>query len=191
MVRPAELEFFDGRGLMSGPSDPTNDEAWQQGYAAGVAEATQQALANNTQLQDSVVQALQDMAFGYAEARALLVNDLRPLFEASCAHFFPTLADMALPAQIVSTLMELADERVQQPLKLHLPPDQVAAVNEALARANALPFEAVADPALGPNQAIIVSGARDVMIDFDGLTSLVRASFEAVTEPTEERQDHG
>jgi len=191
VVRPAELEFFDDRELLSRSSDPANSEAWQQGYAAGHAEATQQALANNTQLQDSVVQALQEMAFGFAEARALLVNDLRPLFEASCAQFFPVLADAALPAQIVSALMDLAEERVQQPLKLHLPPDQVTAVNAALTRATALPFEAVADPALGPNQAIIVGGAQDVMIDFDGLTSLVRSSFEAVTEPTQERQDHG
>lgn len=191
MGRPFTLETFDGQDSGVDQSEAAVAQAWQDGHAAGLSEAHNQGLADIMRGQDQLVQTLQDMAFGYAEARETLLRDLIPLFEASCSQFFPTAARAALVPQVVEVFGSLAEKRMKQPLRLAVPPDQLHSVTEALAAHPDLPFQAEADSTLGPHQVIIAGGAQDMMVDLDGLIGLVQSSFEAVTEIADERQEHG
>ena len=191
MPRPAQLEVFDTgpQLLQEAPLGPS--EEWQEGHAAGFEEARQLAAADSTELRAELVQTLSDMAFGYAEAKAELLRQLEPLFDALIAGFLPGLAAQSLVPLIGERLRAAAADALDQPLVLRVAPGQIVAVSDALAQEAQLPFTAQSDPALGPGQALISGATTGEMIDLDAVLTLTQETLAALRDTNQERVQHG
>ena len=174
MTKPAVLEEFDVSEYSASPVDGGVSEDWQHGHTAGFQEGQELAQNQRSHLSSQLVQRLQDMSFGYSEARAELLQQLGPLFEAISNAMSPNLGKELLTPRVCATLLEEADRCLDAPLIVAVSQSQIDAVSQALEDITALPFVAQADPTLSDGQAIISSGNHEVMIDLDGLLEDIR-----------------
>ena len=194
---------------LSGPArDPSPgpdalEEARLAGFEAGFRAGWDDATAALGEADDGARAAalakLQEMSFGFHEARSQLLGRLGPMLEALLARILPEIARETLGPAILEALTAPLHAAAAEPPALHLHPDGRRAVEAFLAGAGAPPLRLVADPALGAGEALLlpadpageaVAIEGEVMIE----TMLARlrdalASLHAPPEPT--RAAHG
>lgn len=169
---------------------------WLDGHAAGRAEAEAVAAAEQATLSAALVQRLEDMSFGYAEARATILADLRPLFETLSSTLLPALGDSLLAAHLAQALLDAAAADLSGPVSLRVSVAEVVAVSDLLSGVAAVPFTCRADPAL-PVGSAIVSGAngagqpRESNIDIINLTDGLRKILSAFAAEHSQETAHG
>ncbi len=160
---------------------------YDAGYAAGFAAAA----SAQDAIDAALVQSIEDLSFGFAEARQFVLQGLTPFFE--------TLADLILPASVDPTfrvrLIEQLQTAVQtdakQPCQLVLHPDQVASVQNLL-RQIAMTDVTVTGWADQPlHAALIRRGPVETAIDADAVLDGLKDILTAFFDMTEERSHHG
>lgn len=191
MPKPAQLEVFEtGQHTISQePAGPTED--WQNGHAAGFEEARVLAEADANALGAEIVQSLSDMSFGFAEARAAVLQQLEPLFDALISKFLPEFAAQSMVPMIRDRLMAIAADAIDRPLTLSVPPDQIVAVSDLLAEAPNLPFTARSDPTLGSGQALVSAADHEEMIDLGAVLAVAQETLSALADTPQERSQNG
>lgn len=131
---PMLLEAFDILPPLPEPEGPSPD--WLDGHAAGLAQGLAQgaaeAEARSDHLTGELAQSLQDMAFGYAEAREQVLASLKPLFAALADRLLPQAAAEALGPWIAQALSDAAQSDSAAPIVVELHPDRVEAVRACL-----------------------------------------------------------
>jgi flagellar motor switch protein FliN/FliY len=158
------LEAFDAPLAKRAPAGPP--PGWAEGHAVGLLEGRAlgeaEARARAGALTEELAQALADMAWTYAEARAEVLAGLQPLFAAVTERLLPTAAHAALGPWLAEAVADAAraDTAV---LTVAVHPSQAAAVAACLGIAG---VSVVADDALGPHAAR-VKGRDETLLDLD------------------------
>ncbi len=171
------------------PDGPSPD--WYAGHAAGRAEAAATAAAAQDALDTAFVQRLEDMAFGHAEARSLLMAELVPLFETLSSTLLPALADDVLAAHLVDALEAAARDDLGQKIVLRVSSRDVVAISDRLAAYDRLPFVCRSDPALPPGSVILSGGTFESCLDTARLTDGLGAILSAFIDDQPLEAAHG
>lgn len=191
---PLLLEAFDAVAPEAA-ADPTPgpSPAWLEGYAAGYAEGLAQgaaeAEARSTHLSGELARSLQDLTFGYAEARGQVLASLQPLFGLLIDALLPAMAAEALGPWIIEALLHAARTDSAAPFTIDLHPDRMAAVEACLPPG--LPARLRAEPGLGPNAARLSLGPQDSDLDLEACLAALRAALSALFDETSRKDRHG
>jgi phage tail protein X len=190
MSRSPVLERFDQ--LSDHPLGPMSASGeWRAGHAAGLAEAATAAAARQDLLRDNLVQAVADLKFNFAEARAHLLGALTPLFRTLAETVLPDIAQASLAPQVVDHLCRAAEADMNRPVHLCLSPEDIPVVETALARSHLPLLRVTADHGLAAGQACLMSGTAETVLDTPALCAAIRASLLALQDETDERTRHG
>lgn len=192
MSQTPVLESFDLPGNYADPTNaPIPSTDWIAGHAAGLTEG--QALVASTQmaLSAEIAQCFSDIGFGYAEARVQILNGLKPLFGAIINRLLPRLAEQGLATHIVAILHQTAEQDSGAAIELSVNPDQIDALAGLLPYAIGMPVVLIADPQVGPGQAILRSANVDTLLDIEAVLAGVQTALESIFETADERVKYG
>jgi flagellar assembly protein FliH len=179
---PTEPEPLDG---------PSAD--WLDGFAAGQAEGMAQgraeAEAQASHLSQELAKTLQDMAFGYAEARGQVLASLRPLFELLIDRMLPALAAETLGPWIAEALLDAARADSASPLVIELHPDRIESVQACLPPG--MPASLQGNATLGLNAARLTRPLRESDLDLDACLATLREALSSLLDDTAGIARHG
>ena len=185
MGRHTYLEVFD-LGTTS-ETDQTAEEGqgWQAGFEAGYELARQEICSEQSQLSEQILQSLRDQAFGYHEARAHILDTLRPLFGQLAEVFMPSLAAEMLVPLTVERLHRLAEESVDEPVLLRVPANLEATFMDIARNVPSIPLNVLADESIGDLQVILDSKGTETLLDLQTVLEEVRGILAVMTTPKE------
>jgi hypothetical protein len=155
-TRLANLEDFSAPHPAAMPANQGPGPEWHAGYAAGRADAATAAATAAAQSGAQLAQAMADIGFTFAEARALCLQSLQPLFETLIAQVLPGLAPTANVAGLA---------RLSGPVILQVPPSEVIAVRQALQGLGPAQLTVRADADLQPGQARLSCSTQETALD--------------------------
>lgn len=188
---PLLLEAFDAPPPPTEPAGPSPD--WLDGHALGLAEGLARgqaaAEAQAAHLSRDLARSLEDMAFGYAEAREQVLVSLRPLFGLLMNRLLPAAAAASLGPRIAELLLEAARADSAAPLVVEVHPDRLSAVRACLPPS--CPATLRPDPSLGSGGARITTPARESDLDLDACLASLRGALSALLDSTEGPVRHG
>lgn len=182
---PLRLETFgadDQPAVAAAVPEPTDEarlSAYDDGYSAGWDDALAARDDEVARCRDAVGQNLQTLGFAYHEARAHVLQSLRPLLEAMVAQLLPRLAAEALPPMVADVLMALAADCADRPVILRVHPHARSAIESFLTPQTSLPIDLVEDAALAPGQVVLQAGSAGARIDLDGAIAEIGAALAA------------
>jgi flagellar assembly protein FliH len=191
---PILLEAFDAPLAPppdAAPAGPSPD--WIEGHAVGfeegLAQGTAEAEARATHLSQELAQNLQDMTFGYAEAREQVLLSLRPLFRLLTQRLLPRMVADGLGAWITEALLDAARADTGQPLVVELHPDRIEAVRACLPPGH--PAVLRENPELGPGMARLLRADRESELDLDACLATLTDALSALHDDTALKVCHG
>lgn len=169
------LEAFDA----APPDETARNTAFQEGYEEGLRAGRIAAEAESGALHASLVQAINDIDFSYAEARAQLLISLQPLFATIVEKLLPHCVDAGFPSLVVDELNAFADSGIGGPMQIHVHPDQLEAVGQAT---EGLKTEVSVkpDPTLDLHAAWIQCGNAEAKLDLDRLLAQITQALEPI-----------
>ena len=191
-TRAPLLERFDASGDRNDPQiliPPSAD--WSDGHTIGFAEGKAHAAAQQSALSSEIAQTFADMGFGHAEARAQLLQGLKPLFGALINRILPGLAETAFGTHVVSVLLGAAEQDSGAPLELSVHPARIDGLCALLPHAVGLPVMLIADPGMARDQALLQSGRSETLLDVGAILAGAQAALGAMYETTDERVNYG
>lgn len=167
------LEPFDAAPVDDSGPNATYQEGYEDGLRAGLAAAQ----ADSTALHASLVQAISDVDFSYAEARAQLLTALQPLFATITEKLLPQCIGTGFPAHILDELNAAANSGASGPMRIHVHPDQQDAVRKT-AECLKTDISVGADPSLDLHAAWIQCGNAEAKLDLDRLLAQITQALE-------------
>ena len=176
------LESFDDD--TSGPRQIQSAE-YQKGLEDGVARAQLESTAQQAKALSDISASLADMAFGYAEARSELLNQIRPVIAQISEAVLPALAQETFSTHLIETLENAFARTTDQTAEISVAPDMVSVLSDA-----DLGFEPVPDPTLTLGQARLQGGGTHIMIDLPSLVSDLQKALLGL-DSTQRNQAHG
>lgn len=168
-------------------------QAFEEGYKAGWEDAAAAEAEGHARIGADFAKTLQELSFGYHEARAHILAALGPLLTAMVERVMPQIARAGFARTVVATAMDVADRAADRPLHLRVCPENRIALEEIIAEDPGLPLEIIADDTLGPGQALLSGATGESEIDIDGMLSAIRAALDdfLTTETQQEARRHG
>jgi flagellar biosynthesis/type III secretory pathway protein FliH len=192
MARIPVLECFDpSQDSAATERNRVPSPIWEEGHAQGLADGRALAEAEQAALSAEVAQALADMAFGYAEARATILHGLRPLFAALISRALPGISDTAHGLHVIRMLDEAVEKDSTTPAELSVHPDHVPALTSLLPYAVGMPVMLVADPGVRRDQAFLRNGRAETALDVGAMIAATQAALGAIFDNTDERVNYG
>lgn len=168
-------------------------QSFEDGYKAGWDDAAAAEAEGHARIGADFAKTLQELSFGYHEARAHVLGALGPLLTAMVERVMPQIARAGFARTVVATAMEAAEREADRPLHLRVCPENRSALEEIMAEDPGLPLKIVEDDTLGPGQALLSGATGESEIDIDGMLSSLRAALDdfLTTETQEEARRHG
>lgn len=186
MALMLRLEDFDEPAAGAREAAPLPQDL--PGYEAGFEDGLQAARAEQNGIDAELVQTLNDMAFGFAEARQHLIHSLVPLFQALVDQLLPQVIDTTFRLHLIDALTALTRQRVSAPIRLIVHPDQVDAVAALLPSVSGLEVDLHHDAEVGPHGALISQGPVESLLEIDDLIQEIHRILSALTDPSEPQQ---
>lgn len=166
--------------------------AYEEGYKAGWDDANSTEAQAQDRISAEFSKTLEDMTFGYHEARGHILASLAPLLTDMVARVLPTLAEQGFARTVADTVLPLAEAAADQPLELRICPENASAMARLLDNAPALPVTLVKDDTLGPGQALVSSPRQAREIDIDAMLAALKGALDDfLTTDAEEARHHG
>jgi len=186
MSQTLSLESFDGGLVQDDQPGTAFNLGFEDGFAAGEAAAK----ANAAALNDTLVQAVADAEFTFAEARGQVLRSLAPLFAAVVDKVLPHCIATGFAGHLADLLIQAAADDLGAQLELHVHPENTEAVEAALAD---LPNAVIVlpDKSLTPHAAWIKRSNGDTLLDADALLSEICAALSTIQHPADRTQSHG
>lgn len=190
MSRLVALEAFD---LPPDPkeTDPEPGEDWRAGHATGLADGLAMAAMRQDVLSDGAAQAINDLVFTYAEARAQVLAALQPLIGTIMDRLLPELGRATLLPLLVERIMAVAAEHSAMPVVIRVPPSTAPALITLMQTFPEPKPGILADASLEEGQALIAAAEQENMVDLEGLVTEIRQTLEAFTDETQQEMRHG
>jgi len=189
------LEVFDVETAADGSSQPlvqasamedAKIASFEQGYTAGWDDAVAAQEIDQTRIRADLARTLQTLSFSFQEARAHVLQAIRPLILEITNRLLPEMAREALAPIVLETLMPMADTMADAPLTLVLNPSVRAQVEQLLEQATGLPMVIEEEPSLSEGQVYIRFGTAETKVDLSqataDITNAVRAFFTLTNE---------
>lgn len=184
------LETFDAGPEAAVPAVPPGwTEGWRAGHEEGLAEGRRAAEAEGRVLGHALAERLQVAAFSFAEARALVLAALGPLFARVADSLLPALAAQALGPWLATLVVQAARDDLACPLVLGVHPSQAEAVRPWLPAG--APYRLVEDPDISPGSARLALGEGECALDLEGCLAALRDVFAALQQPQDQKARHG
>lgn len=180
MLHALSLEAFDADLAEDLLNNPAVQQAYDDGYAAGLAAAAQ----NQSAISAELVQHIADLEFSYNEARGDILRTLSPLFAQVVETLLPHCVARGFATELSAFLYQAATTDLPDAISITVHPDQRAAVAAELLDYNT-DISVVEDPTLGRNAAWITQGIRESYLDLDALLSQITEILSTIdlTEP--------
>lgn len=142
-------------------------ESFERGYSAGWEDALKAQSGSRTEAANSFIAGLQDISFGYHEARAGLIKAMQPVLTDIMTKLLPEAAQATLGAQVVEQLTEMLRKSADQSVRIEATKENLDALEELVDGAIPPPFVCVPNSDLGPMQVVLQVGAEEREIDLD------------------------
>jgi len=152
-------------------------EAFERGYSAGWEDALKAQSGSQTETVNAFVATLQDISFGYHEARSGLIKAMQPVLSDIISKLLPEFAQAALGAQVVEQLTSMLRKSVDQNIRIEATQTNLETLEQLVGDAIAAPFVCVPNSDLGSNQIILQVGAQEREIDLDQVISGVATAM--------------
>ncbi|MCJ8140545.1 hypothetical protein [Falsirhodobacter halotolerans] len=136
--------------------------AWDEGHAAGLADADTRAEALDRATAARLAEALQDAAFTFHEARTHVLSGTAPLILAALRAVLPPLAADQLAPSIVDALQPMLE--ADHPVTLFTTAEEAAILRARLAP-SALPLTFAVDDTLAPGRARLTARGAECAVD--------------------------
>ena len=197
---PLHLEVFDMEVGPDGSVQPlvqasaledAKITSFEQGYTAGWDDAVAAQETDQLRIRSDLARNLQSLAFSFQEARAHVLQAIRPLILEMTNRLLPEMAREALAPTVLETLMPMADEMADTPLTLILNPNVRAQVQSLLDQATGLPMVIEEEPSLSEGQVYIRFGTSETKVDLAQATADITQAVRAFFSLTNEEKPHG
>lgn len=162
-----ELESFETDDV--GPSRP--DPEYLRGYEAGLAEAAANVDVAKAQAIADVSTTINDLSFGFAEARQQLLEALKPLLTEIVGVAIPSVLQESFGAHLFDEFAHKADAALNGPIVIEIPEHVAADLNEALFAGSEHEFEFRVNANLEEGTALITTGETDVLLDLNSVSN--------------------
>jgi hypothetical protein len=149
------------------------EEAWQAGFLAGQATATEAFLDDQGRLTSELIEAIADSRVTNEAARRHVAASLAPMIEALAASVAPVLADAGLGAEI-ARLVERAQLAAEPLPRLRCAPELVGPLTALLAE-RGLAATVEEGPELLPREAQVFWDQGYDHLDLDACIAQIRA----------------
>jgi len=160
---------------------PAADRAaiYEEGYRAGWDDAAASERESLAHVGADFARTLQDLSFGFHEARAHVLASVAPLLRLITGQLLPDLARARFAETLVATAEPLFEAAADRPVEIVVAPANRAAVEALLGGHGDVPVTLTVEPSLGPGQAYLrgadsEAGAGETALDLDA--SLARLS---------------
>ena len=176
----ARLQDFATPDRPEPPKPPAIED--QPGYAEGFAAGHAAASAQRAALDASLIQALEDMNFGFAEAHQALSAALAPFLQTLAERLLPETADARFKADLMEALRGAAEADLARPAVLALHPDDVAAVRAVLTGGLAERFTIRPDRRLSPHAILVETSDSATALDTGRQIAALRDILESLAQ---------
>jgi flagellar biosynthesis/type III secretory pathway protein FliH len=156
--------------------------SFEDGYKAGWEDAVEAQTKNQKKLTSGLTNNLQEISFGYHEARNSLLQELRPLFEAIGEKFLPEIGRSSLGPIIAEEIQKLGKEQCDHPIEIVTSSADFDFLKELLEDVISDPFTLSSDQGLAEGQVFLRLGAIEKEIDFEKLILEIRRCIENLFE---------
>lgn len=179
------LESFEPEGA----AEPRQSAEFQRGFEAGIAHAQTGHIAGQQKALSEIALRLNDMTFGYAEARLHLLDQIRPLLAQVAETVLPDVLNATFTQHLADILAGSFDEATQAPVEIGVAPEMVADLQAGMGETKTS-FTFVADNEMKAGQAVLKRGETHLMIDFPALLDALQAALLGL-EHSERTATHG
>ncbi|MFN3281137.1 MAG: flagellar biosynthesis protein, partial [Tabrizicola sp.] len=152
---------------------------FEQGYTAGWDDAVAAQQGDQSRIRADIARNLQSLAFTFQDARAHVLNSIRPLMLEMTNRVLPAIAREALAPTVLEALTPLAEEMADAPLSLVLNPAVRGQVESLLAEATGLPIVVEEEPSLPEGQVYLRLGTAEASVDLSQVTADIAAAVRA------------
>lgn len=180
-----DLESFEDSGVPPSKENPD----YLRGFNDGVAQAEQHQAAEISRAVADIASALQDMTFGFTEARVHILDRVRPLLAQIAETVLPDILNEAFAPHLVQALTQSFVDASDEPILIAVAPEILDAVGETLASLDGK-FKLVPDPKIALGQAILRRDDTQILIDFPGLLDALQTALHGL-EPSERTYSNG
>ena len=177
-----DLESFDTSTEHDADTPPAS---FEDGFAAGYADAERQFEANQSRLKETLILALNDSVFGYQEAQEHFVSGMQSYLEAVIDKILPAALVPALHANLLSVLTLAHQQNAQAPINLKVSTDQFLPVSELVNELELSHVSVEVDDALTTHAAFMSPSDRELTIDLDAALKAIKDHSAILFEPNE------
>ena len=177
------LESFDGDG------QPRRAQSadYKRGFSDGLLQARDSSEAGLAQAVAEISATLNDMAFGYEEARLQTLETLRPLLAQVADAILPMVAQETFSAHLLDVIERAFQTAIDAPIQIGVAPEILVPITKAHQNDR---FTFVSDNAVDSGQALIVQGDTRVLLDLPALLAELQTALLSL-EPPERTQSYG
>lgn len=165
--------------------------AYESGYSAGWEDAAAAQAQDQTRMGADLARHLQTLGFTYQEARIHVLRAVEPLLCQVVTQLLPEIAREAIGPVVADTLMPLAADLADAPVRLILNPAARAAVEPRLQATTGLPLIVAEEPSLGEGQVYLRLGDVEARVDLDRAIARISAAVSGFFELSRTPQTAG
>jgi hypothetical protein len=180
-----DLESFDKRGPGSQASDippATYEDGYEAGHAAALAELSE----TQDQLRESLVQSLNDSAFGYQEAQSHFMSGMTIYLEAVLDKILPETLSPALHGKLRAILIDGMEQDAKRRVTLQVPFDQVEPIERIISEFGMSHVTLSGNSGLTDHAAFVVSCDSETSLDLDAALAAIRDHSEILLQSSQE-----
>ncbi|MBL9074359.1 flagellar biosynthesis protein [Tabrizicola sp.] len=155
--------------------------SFEQGYSAGWDDAVAAQQGDQSRIRADLARNLQSLSFTFQDARAHVLQAIRPLILQMIDRLLPEVARETLAPTVLDAVMPLAESLADAPLTLVLNPAVRAQVEDLVSQATGLPMVIDEEPTMPEGRVYIRLGTSETKVDLAQVTTdiaiAVRAFF--------------
>lgn len=167
-------EFGSGLGLAVGEIDldgrDLEDEklkSFEEGFQAGWEDSLKAQIETKQKVSSDFAKNLQEISFGYHEARHGLLKSLRPLFEEIFKKLMPATAYANIGTQVVDQLNDMVRDQSDQLIEIVVSPINQESIQGLMEQKIPEPFVVLSQTDLAEGQVYIRIGSLEREINMD------------------------
>ncbi len=167
-----EIRDVDNEKLMS----------FEEGYQAGWDDATAARNVSDLNLHDAILENLQEVSFGFHEAKSGLIGELRPFFEEVLDTLVPEVIKMSIGPFIVEHIMSLASDASDQLILMEVSVADFSSLKAFLQAQDMSCFELKEQESLIAGQVVFKVGGKETEIDFEHTLQEIKTKIDNLFE---------
>ena len=157
-------------------------QSFEDGYQAGWEDSTKAQNEFEKKMSSNLSQNLQDISFGFHEARNTLTQGMKPLFEEILNKLLPEISKSSIGSHILEQLGGMVRENSDQAIEIIVSPSEIEALQSLLQDQISDPFVLLAQPDLNEGQVYIRLGSHEREINLKEMVQRIRSSTHNIFE---------